>query len=227
MFISFIVVLPLLLIFSGCKNSQQNFTYDANVQEKQMVETPKPSVSVGGGYKGIKWGTSRKEVVQGLGMNPATANDKMLTFKYEGKELTCFFYNNQFYKVLFEPGLGDGDKQGTLAILQSLRDKYGDDGTQLDGYVDGLGIPLSLYEWNDGETQLRFQMCDPKFMTEIFAKKGYGGDYINSRYPSSTVKVIYMAIDINFQKESDEKNAKEKAEESDRNEKKQKFKNDF
>lgn len=187
--------------------------------------------SLGGGYRGIKWGASQKQVVEALGMKPKEVSTDALTFKYgkvgEGseKELTCLFYKGMFFGVLFEPGLSDGDQQGAIAISQALVEKYGRP-EEVSGLVDGvMGIPLLASEWNDGETRIRSSMMDPEKLEEGLRAVGGGGNRLG--FPSSTLKVAYSSIALSTQKKQDEGESKAHAAKEEQQRKRAKFAGDL
>jgi hypothetical protein len=185
---------------------------------------------LGGGYKGIKWGSSQKQVIEALGMKPKESTADTLTFKYGGggegseKELTCLFYQGRFFGALFEPGLSDGDQQGANAIQQALVEKYGKP-EEVTGLVDGmLGIPLVAFEWNDGETMIRSTVMDPEKLDANLQSAGRGNRF---GYPSSTLKVAYSSIALAAQKKRNEGESKARAEKEERQRKKAKFAGDL
>src|SRR3989339_154714 len=144
-----LLTLSVVLLLTGCKQKQNASTQAVppTPPSVQQVEVPLKN-SLGGGYKGIKWGVSRKEVVQSLGMNPATANDNELVFKYDYfgennkrcKTLTCKFYENRLYEVEFKPGIPDDDADSSKAILISLLEKFGDT-NPMEGYTENTVFP--------------------------------------------------------------------------------------
>lgn len=186
----------------------------------------------GGGYKGIKWGSSQNQVIQALGMKPNDSSAEALTFKYgvtpdgSAKELACLFYQGAFFGALFEPGLSDGDEPGALAIQHALVEKYGKP-KELSGLVDGImGIPLNAFEWDDGETRIRFTMMDPEKLEEGLRAVG-GGGRGRLGYPSSTVKVAYSSIALSAQRNQEERQSKARAEQEERQRKRAKFAGDL
>jgi len=172
---------------------------------------------LGNGYKGAKWGMSPqkvKDVLQNLTLkneDKSSGGDTYLTFTVgDSKELTCWFYQNKLYYVQFEPISEDGDDKGVQAVLIALNKKYGT-GKNLTGYVGGLlRVPLFLVVWDDGISEIKLRMWDPK---EVFAKLGYG------TYPSSTLKILYTSKKIKSLKERTEKEEKLRKEKEERNKK--------
>lgn len=165
-------------------------------------------------------------------MKPNDSSAEALTFKYGGtpdgsaKELSCLFYRGAFFGALFEPGLSDGDEQGARAILQALVEKYGKP-KELSGLVDGvLGIPLNAFEWDDGETRIRFTMMDPERLEEGLRAVG-GGGRGRMGFPSSTVKVAYSSIALSAQRNQEESENKVRAEKEEQQRKRAKFAGDL
>ena len=156
-------------------------------------------------------------------MQPTDKGKDYLEFKYAGeKELTCWFYEGKFFQAVFKPGLGDGDKQGLLAIDQGLEEKYGS-GQMQNGYVDGLlNIPLLVKDWNDGETRIRYKMWDPEQWVAAQNRRG-----MRLSIPSGTLEIRFTSLALENQKEQDEKNATDRAEAAERSKKKAGFKNDL
>lgn len=194
------------------------------------IATDSQPRGLGGGYRGIKWGSSQKHVIEALGMKPKASSADTLTFRYgkvgEGseKELTCLFYKGEFFGVLFEPGLSDGDQQGAVAIFQALIEKYGK-GKEVTGLVDGLmGLPLIATEWNDGETRIRSTVMDPKKLEEGFQSIGKSN---RMGFPSSTVKVAYSSIALSARKKQEESDSKVQAEREEQQRKRAKFAGDL
>lgn len=184
---------------------------------------------LGGGYKGIRWGSTQKQVVQALGMQPSETSSEAVTFKYgapaESKELTCLFHQGAFFGALFRPGLSDGDQHGAIAIQQALVEKYGKP-KELSGLVDGiLGMPLIAFEWEDGETRIRYTIMDPEKLEEGLRSVGGGRGRLG--YPSSTVKVAYSSIALLARKNQEENQAKARAESEEQQRKRAKFAGDL
>jgi len=210
-----LLTLSVVLLLTGCKQKQK-----ASIQavpptppSVQQVEAPLKN-SLGGGYKGIKWGVTRKEVVQGLKMNPASAKNDELVFKYDYfdekkercKTLICKFYENRFYEAVFNPGLPEDDTEGVKAILVSLLDKYGST-NPVGGYEETTGIQNVTYtcrKWEDGETRIvmRIYTPDQYYFKSILSWTSLG------LFPSNSLSVTYTSMSIINELENKKMNVK-------------------
>jgi hypothetical protein len=178
-------------------------------------------ISLGDGYQNAKWGMTKDQVLNSLSNDRIILEDSTessnLRFKIDGiKKLTCLFYNHRFYKAIYEPNYNDDDVKGVQAVLLSLQKKYGS-GKHLLGYRDSfMGIDLLLIVWDDGISNIKFRMWDPKVAS---SKLG--------NYPSSTLTVVYTCKKTQLEIEKREKFEKLNKEREENNKKIKNVENDI
>lgn len=156
--------------------------------------------SLGGGYKNAKWGMPPSQVKKVLSGKITSSGAHYIRYDMgERKKLTCRFYKNQLYYVLYEPGLPPDDMKGVKAVVSVLERKYGQyvPCKFSDSYVSGYGIPHLVWIWDDGITRIEVVMEKP---TRFFP------------CPSSTLDVRYTCKRIETIKEREEKQEKERRE---------------
>jgi hypothetical protein len=147
---------------------------------------------LGGGYRDAKWGMSLDEVKKLLGgrldYETRLQNiEKTLRLDLgKGREVTCLFYNDQFFQAIYKPVTADNDQQAAEAVLDGLNRKYGP-GKDEEGFSDKDGKPLKIVTWNDGISKIELRMRDPKPPEKVVDQQSWV-------YPSSTLAVIYLDI---------------------------------
>jgi hypothetical protein len=141
---------------------------------------------LGGGYRAAKWGMSPDEAraaLHGQAQPPETAEDgdtSVAVGLASGRRVTLWFFDERLYLAVYEPALEDGDEPGARAVLQALQNRYGA-GRPLSGFVDTKGAELSVVAWDDGETEILYQMRRP-------SPKGRP-----AKQASSSLKVVYRS----------------------------------
>ena len=130
---------------------------------------------------------NRQEVINALGYKISKVwGTENLAFKINWrKRLECYFYNNKLYKVVYKPGLSNGEKNDALAILNVLQKKWGYRRSYIEP-INFFGVKAGeykVYKWTDGKTEIKYMILN-KDMDSRF------------HYPSSTIKVIYKGLEI-------------------------------
>jgi hypothetical protein len=157
----------------------------------------------GGGYKQTKWGMSPEQVKEAMGLTASSiANEDASSIDAsckEGGDVSYDFRDGKLQEVVYSPGLNDGNKEGVLAMIQILEEKYGT--PDLGQGVNGLGYPVDIRKWSDGETDIIFTVWQEN--PELYS----AGDDIGAQvdpghyYPSSTVIVHYRSTKLYVDKD--------------------------
>jgi hypothetical protein len=145
-----LVFLGNILFLNGCKSERPD--PDVTVRLK----------SLGGGYKGIKWGSSKDEVIKAFGIKPRhNFGDKEeweLDFETGSEWIDCTFSRGKFYsvRVIFKVPPSDSPcPEIANAVLNDLIKQYGRV-EPVKGESSDSGI--TLYIWNDGETEIKYDL---------------------------------------------------------------------
>lgn len=185
------VSIGLLVVGGAGVIVSQRFSGTPNQPGSAVPPMSKEGTTLGGGYKGAKWGMSKGEVKRSLGGTVKAEGDEYVTIGLDGeKELECWFWNGRLRKVRYLPNLQDGDEAGHIAIIRLLVEKYGNTKPS-PGYVDRVGLPLDVLEWKDGETTISFEM-----LSKTLAEKS------GIELPTSTLHVVYSSDKLEAEKKS-------------------------
>ena len=155
---------------------------------------------LGGGYQNIKWGSSKEQVkikLKKFKIKYDFTNRIVFTVKGEGT-ITCRFYKNYFYQVEFDyyditfmsysyVGLKYFKslkiKYGNPRLLSSREEGYSARGTYMTSIVKS-------YKWDDGNTKIESQTCEPESKTLARNGKFDTTIYYRSIHLSKLIKKI-------------------------------------
>jgi hypothetical protein len=136
-------------------------------------------VPLGGGWRNLRWGMSKADVVRSLGLRSADiywfvdGNEESVRTPLDATDGTenvdsvqCSFFNGRLYEVVFYPELATSGE----TVKASLEEKFGPGSEITEVWTSyGMAYADKLATWSDGETEI------------VCRKKALGGTEVTYR----------------------------------------------